>query len=188
MNIETKELDINNLELLREALNMLNRTQGDGLFNENYLIKKANSSDAIILCAFLNNKLASVGGAEIISNFDYYKPFESNIAERLKDKKVGSLCTLCVREDLQGKGIGQMMTRKRLDWLENRGCDLVIGVSWASGLSHTSNRVFEKFGFHKIKEVKEFYKEDAIKHPFNCPGCKTQPCICSAALYEYNFK
>ncbi len=188
MNLEITELDVNNLELLKEALNMMNRTQGEGLFNEYYLIKKANSSDAIILCAFLNNKLVSVGGAEIIDNFEYYKPFENNIVERLKGKKVGSLSTLCVREDLQGKGIGQTMIKKYLDWLKNRRCDLVLGVSWSSGLSHTSNRVFQKLGFRAIKEVKEFYKEDAIKHPFDCPGCKTQPCVCAAVLYEYHFK
>lgn len=188
MNIEIKELDSSNLDLLNESLNMMNRTQGEGLFNQDYLIKKANSTEAIVLCAFLQKKLVGVGCAEIINNLDYYKPFENNIAERLKNKKVGSLCSLCVNEDLQGKGIGQTITKKCLDWLKNKGCDLVLGVSWISGLSHTSNRVFQKIGFKPIKEVKEFYKNDSIKHPFNCPGCKTQPCTCSATLYEYHFK
>lgn len=188
MNIEITELDINNLELLKEALNMMNRTQGEGLFNEDYLIKKANSIDAIVLCAFLKNKLVGVGCAEIINDLDYYKPFDNNIVEKLKSKKIGSLSSLSVHEDFQGKGIGQIIANKCLTWFKNKGCDLVLGLSWVSGLTHTSNRVFQKIGFRAIKEVKEFYKEWAIKHPFNCPGCKTQPCICSAVLYEYRFK
>ncbi|MCX6113475.1 MAG: GNAT family N-acetyltransferase [Proteobacteria bacterium] len=187
MNIEIVELDINNLELLKESLNIMNRTQGDGLFNEDYLVKKARSTDGVVLCAFLKNKLVGVGCAELINDLDYYKPFDNNIVERLKNKKVGSLCSLSVHEDFQGKGIGQMIARKCLDWLKSRGCDLVLGLSWVSGLPHTSNRVFQKIGFQVIKEVKEFYKEGATKHPFNCPGCKTQPCICSAVLYEYHF-
>ena len=105
MNIEITELDVNNLELLKEALNMMNKTQGEGLFNEDYLIKKANSSDAIVLCAFLNNKLVSVGAAEIISNFDYYKPFENNIAERLKEKKAGDLTEEDIKELRKGLNI-----------------------------------------------------------------------------------
>ena len=184
--IEITKLDINNLELLKESLDMMNRTQGEDLFDNAYLTRRANSKGAIVLCAFLKNQLVGVGCAELIDNLGYYKPFDNKIAERLKNKKIGSICSLCVLENLQGKGIGQTITQKCLDWLKEKGCDLVLGVSWVSGLTHTSNRVFQKIGFREIKEVKEFYKEGSIKHPFNCPGCKTQPCICSAVLYEYH--
>ena len=186
-NIIIKEIDINETELLRSALAMMNRTQGDSLFSMSYLTSKIESKDALALGAFINEELISVGCAELISNYSYYTPFEAGIAERLKDKTVGSLCTLCVREDYQGKGIGQLVSKKRIQWLEQRGCDFILGVSWKSGLKHTSNRVFEKMGFELINTVDEFFKEDAIKYPFNCPGCKVHPCLCSAALYQFHF-
>ena len=186
--IKIIELDINNLELLKECLDMMNRTQGQGLFDRDYLINKANSKGAIVLCAFLNKQLIGVGGAEIIDNLDYYRPFDNKIAERLKDKKIGSLCTLCVHEHFQGKGFGQQITRKRIDWLVSQGCDVILGISWVSGLPHTSDRVFQKMGFQKVQEVKEFFKEGAIKAPFDCPGCRVQPCTCSAILYECDLK
>ena len=72
-----------------------------------------------------------------------------------------------------------------MNWLENQGCGLVLGVSWASGLPHTSNRVFEKLEFRAVNSVKQFYREGAIEHPFECPGCKIRPCEYSAILYDY---
>ncbi|OUR93532.1 hypothetical protein A9Q84_18860 [Halobacteriovorax marinus] len=185
-NIEIKELHSQDTKILEEALILMNRTQGDGLFNMNYLVSRIERQDALALGAFVDGDLVSVGCAEMITEFSYYVPFEENILERLKGHKVGSLCTLCVREDFQGKGIGQLISKRRMDWLKNNKCNLILGISWLSGLSHTSDRVFNKLGFHLISDVDEFFKESAIKYPFNCPGCHTQPCKCSAALYQYD--
>lgn len=185
--IKIQTLDLENIPVLKEALDMMNRTQGDGIFQMNYLTSKIERKDALVLGAFINGELISVGGAEIISDLGYYVPFEQGIQERLRNQKVGSLCTLCVREDFQGKGIGQAMSTERLNWLKDQNCQYVVGVSWLNGLQNTSDRVFQKLGFQLINEVKEFYKESAIKYPFVCPGCKNQPCLCSAALYQYMF-
>jgi len=168
-----------------EALDLLKRTQGIGLFS---LIKRTNNPKAHTLCAFTDKKLIAVACAEIIDDFDFYKPFDPSITEKLKDRKVGSLCTLSVHENFQGKGIGQTLTKQRMAWLESQGCELVLGISWVSGLPHTSKRIFDKLGFRAVKEVKEFYKEIATQHPFDCPGCKHQPCVCSAIFYDYHFQ
>lgn len=188
MNIEIRELDTTNARLLSDSLAMLNRTQGEGLFKESYLTDMNNNPHGLTLCGFLDDKLVSVGCSEIIDDFKYYTSFDSDIVERFQNKKIGSLSTLCVREDLQGKGIGQLLTKKRMQWLQSQKCDLVIGISWVSGLAHTSKRVFEKLDFKAVKEVPDFFKAGALKHPFDCPGCKSHPCACSAILYEYSFK
>jgi len=185
--IEIKTLDSKNVELLDQSIMLLNRTQGKGLFNKDYLLKKSSNSEAISLAIFIENRLISVGCAELINKFDFYKPFDDKISKRLQNKTVGSLCTLSVHEDYQGKGIGQIVTKKRMDWLKNKKCDLVFGVSWVSGLRNTSDRVFEKLGFRAVNKVEAFFKETSIKRPFECPGCKAQPCRCSAILYEYHF-
>lgn len=185
--IKIRKINAENSSELKEALAMMNRTQGVGLFNSSYLTNKIESQNAIALGAFDSNELLAVGCAELINDFSYYIPFDENISLKMKNQKVGSLCTLCVREDLQGKGIGQLLSQWRMKWLKEEGCFVVLGVSWASGLMHTSDRVFKKLGFEPVKEVKEFFKASAEKYPFQCPGCRTQPCICSATLYLYNF-
>jgi ribosomal protein S18 acetylase RimI-like enzyme len=188
MNVVITELNLNDSRVIGESLKLLNRTQGQGLFRSEYLTEKASSSEALVLVGFIDDRLVSVGCAEIIKEFDCYKRFDASIGERMNGSKVGSLCTLSVHEDHQGRGLGQKMTSQRMGWLEDHGCDLVLGVSWVSGLIHTSNRVFEKFGFRAVSEVNEFYREDAEMHPFDCPGCKVQPCECSAILYDYDLK
>ena len=67
--------------------------------------------------------------------------------------------------------------------MASQKCDLVLGVSWVSVLSHTSDRVFDRLGFQPVNEVPRFYQESAITHPFDCPGCKVRPCACAAILY-----
>ena len=182
--VKIRELFSDSLGTLESALVLMNRTQGEGLFNLQYLNGVIEGKTSVAFGGFIDDGVISVGCAEILSDFDYYLPFEPEISNRLKSHKVGSLCTLCVEERFQGKGIGQKMIKKRLAWLKERECSLVLGVSWLSGLSNTSDRVFIKSGFHKVNQVDRFFEASAIKQPFDCPGCFTQPCKCAAALYE----
>jgi ribosomal protein S18 acetylase RimI-like enzyme len=184
MNFKIVELEHDDPLVIDEALRLLNRTQGQGLFSREYLIEKVNSPEALVLVGFIGDRLVSAGCAEIVKDFDYYRPFDASIGDRIGGNRVGSLCTLSVHEDFQGHKLGQQVSKQRMSWLEGQGCDLVIGVSWVSGLPHTSNRVFEKLGFRAVNQVKRFYQEGAVEHPFQCPGCRVQPCGCSAILYE----
>lgn len=184
MELQIAELEPDDLALVAEALDLLNRTQGQGLFSSDYLTSKALADDALVVVGYMEQRLISLGCAEIIEDFDYYLPFDPKIEKRFMDAKVGSLCASSVHEDFQGRGIGQQITTQRMSWLVAEGCDVVVGVSWVSGLPHTSNRVFEKLGFSPVAEVEGFYTKGAIEHPFDCPGCRVQPCECAAILYE----
>ena len=182
------ELSESDSAIIDVALDLMNRTQGQGLFGDSYLRKKISRSDAAVFIGRIGDEFVAVGCVEVIEDFGYYKPFDPNIAGTLQGKKVGSLCCLSVREELQRKGIGQALTKCRLRWLTAQGCDFALGVSWLSSLAHTSKRLFEKQGFEAMGEVEEFYKQDAIKHPFDCPGCQRQPCECSAILFGYDLE
>jgi GNAT superfamily N-acetyltransferase len=166
-----------------DALELLNRTQGRDLFGPGYMDKRTTSPSTYVVGAFLNDILVGLGVAELIDNLDYYRPFQPSICEDLRGKKVGSLATLCVTETLQGKGIGQKITQRRLEWLQGKNCDIILGVSWVSGLSHTSNRVFDKLGFTAVNKVDQFYRQSSLEHPFICPQCGVPPCKCAAILY-----
>jgi ribosomal protein S18 acetylase RimI-like enzyme len=140
-NLEILEITNVNEKEIADALEIMNRTQGEGLFNRHYLESKILDNDSLVLFVLKCNEVIGVGCAEIINKFDYYTSFDSEISTRLKDKVVGSLCTSCVKEEFQGQGIGQEVARKRMKWLSGKGCDSVLGISWQSGLANTSDRV-----------------------------------------------
>ena len=184
MNLRISEIKSTSDPVIDEAIRLLNRTQGDGLYDRTYLEEKITSKNAYFIVAHEGEKLVSAGGAILLENFDFYKPFDANIDVRMAGKRVGCLNTLSVVETHQGKGIGQQMGRIRLNWLKSQGCDTVVGISWVSGLENTSDRVFEKLGFRRVSFVPEFFRHAMSYISFSCPGCHNQPCLCSAVLYE----
>jgi ribosomal protein S18 acetylase RimI-like enzyme len=179
--------------LFTEAIELLNRTQGRNLFDSNYLDIKTKDQNSIVLGAFNNNQLLGIGVAQVINDFKFYSPFDPQITNELQNTKVGSLTTLAILESHQGQGIGKKITVDRLNWLKEQGCKVIIGLSWVSGLKHTSDRIFEKMGFRAIKKIDQFFKESSIQKPFDCPGCLSKPCTCAGIMYrldlraEYNF-
>lgn len=172
--------------LFVEMLDLLNRTQGRDLFAVDYLDERVAEGDIAVFAAFLQNQVVGVGIAQIITKFDYYLPFVPDIDRELRHKIVGSFATLAVAEGVQGQGIGQQLSRLRREWLTSKNCEVILGVSWVSGLAHTSDRVFEKSGFYAVKRVDNFYYESSLKQPFICPGCGEPPCTCAAILYRWD--
>jgi len=171
-------------QLFPAALELLNRTQGRDIFGPQYMSERTNDPRSLVLGAFAGTELVGVGVAQLLSDFEYYQPFDPKISSELKGKTVGSFSTLCVHERFRGKGLGKRLSQRRLEWLRERKCQVILGVSWISGLPHTSDRVFEAIGFKAVKAVSNFYRDSSLKHPFSCPGCEKSPCICSAVLYR----
>jgi GNAT superfamily N-acetyltransferase len=184
--VECRQLTLDDESIFVDALELMNRTQGRDLFKSGYLNKHAQSKNSFIVGAFLNDQLIGLGISEILEDLSYYIPFDHQIVQKLKNKKIGSFSTLCVHEDLQGKGVGQKLSQLRLSWLKRQNCEVVLGVSWVSGFPHTSHRVFSKSGFSPVTTVKNFYRRHSLNQPFDCPGCHSHPCTCPAILYRLN--
>lgn len=141
-----------------------------------------------MLAAFHEQRLVGVSVVELLKNFDYYLPFDPKIAQELEGKIVAQFTTLSILESYQGKGVGQLLSRKRMEWGARQKCDVVVGVSWVSGLAHTSNRTFEKAGFRAVKRLTDFYGKSSLEKPFDCPGCHKIPCVCEAIFYRFDSK
>ncbi|MFN8369591.1 MAG: GNAT family N-acetyltransferase [Bacteriovoracaceae bacterium] len=183
-----RKLEVADQIYFAEATELLNRTQGRNLFDANYLDIKAKDQNSIVVAAFYENQLVGVGVSEIINDLKFYIPFDSQITDELKNIKVGSLTTLAILESHQGQGIGKKITKKRLEWLKEQGCKVIVGLSWVSGLKHTSDRVFEKMGFKAVKKIDKFFWESSIQKPFDCPGCLSAPCACAGIMYRLDLK
>lgn len=184
MNIEITEITSPRDPIIEEVLLLLNRTQGEGLFDRNYLAQKIESPDAYVVIGRIDGGLVAAGSAMIVDDLKFYQAFDSDIDAKLAGKRVGSFNTLSVLESHQGKGIGQMISRERLRWLDSKNCEVILGISWVSGLKNTSDRVFRKLGFRQVAEVPNFFQKGSAYQSFICPGCGNKPCTCSAILFE----
>jgi GNAT superfamily N-acetyltransferase len=172
--------------LFTECLALVDRTQGKGIFTLDYFERCASDSDKLLLLALIDGSLVGVAGARVLpqDGFDYYLPFGREvILDLLQHHRVGLMSTASVVEPLQGQGIGQELTRRRIQWMSDAGCTAQIAVSWESGLAHTSDRVFAKLGFKRLSQVKGFYGEDSVQRGWICPVCGPPPCRCSASFY-----
>lgn len=186
MTYPIQELTITDQACFDEALDLLNRTQGVGLFKMDYLTKSIEDPDSYVTAIFDENKIIAISIAKVIDEFSFYEPFVPDISETLAKKTVGSFSTLCVSEEYQGKGLGMRLSLERLRWLKERNCEVIVGVSWVSGKENNSARLFEKVGFEKVKQVDDFFYESSLKNPFICPSCGNPPCKCPAILYRLN--
>lgn len=182
--MEIRQLTSADSAFFSEGTELLNRTQGRDLFPDDYLEKRTSEADSFVVGVFQDSRLISVGVAQIITSFEFYLPFDSNIVQDLQNKRVGSFSTLCVHENFQAKGIGQKVSKLRMEWIKKQHCEVVLGISWVSGKTNTSDRVFEKVGFKAVSRVENFFVDGSFKKAFICPTCGEPPCKCAAILYR----
>jgi GNAT superfamily N-acetyltransferase len=182
--VRIEQLTLKDESRFPEALELLNRLQGRGIFPGHYLHERARDPRSHIVAAFNGEKMVAAAVGEVLSRFDYYTAFGEEAVADFPLRRVGTLMTMSVHEDFQGQGLGQRLGRARLEWLQAQGCQMIIGVSWVSGQRHTSNRVFEKLGFRAVARRDDFYQKVSLERGFICPACGGPPCQCPAILYR----
>jgi GNAT superfamily N-acetyltransferase len=165
------------------ASRVLDDALGQGSFSPSKVEKLARDPDHHLLGARLQGELVAVASACLVSESGhaFYQRFGSG-AQALTGRRVGSLHASAVLPALRGKGVGSALMRARLALLQQRGCDYVVGISWLSGLAHTSEPVFVKHGFTCLGHSGELFTMLSSEQGFGCPVCG-HPYRCSAALY-----
>jgi GNAT superfamily N-acetyltransferase len=110
--LTARQLSPADIGLAPLTVELLNRTQGQGLYDLSYLERRLGNPECYVVAAFT---------------------------------------TLSVLESRQGQGIGQLLSRRRLEWLAKREFEVVLGVSWVSGLAHIpAQRLYESIGYERI--------------------------------------
>lgn len=181
--IEFKEVSTYSDQLCTEWVSLMERTQGTNVVSKGYFENAVTDPNSFCICAFDDGVFVGSAVATLIHEFDFYLPFGTDIVEKMKSSRVGSMSIMGIHESYQGKGLGQKLSQKRLEWLKSHNCNLVVGISWVSGLAHTSNRVFEKTGFTAYNKLDGFFREWSEKRNLICPVCGNPPCNCPAILY-----
>lgn len=166
---------------LGQARAILDESLGAGTYAPGALTA---DPDYYMIAAWSGDLMVGVAGARLLSPqaWTYYAPFGGEVRALFEKGPVGSLETSAVRAEHRGRGIGSGLAAARLDWLRQRGCSQVVGVSWLSGLSHGSARVFERHGFRRLSTAAQFYRASSEQDGWPCSVCG-QPCLCPAALY-----
>lgn len=171
--------------LFAAGVALLNDAQGSNLFTVTYLDERTARDDSAVWVALMEDTVVGIGVAQLVTEFEFYLPFDATIRIELADKIVGGFSTLAFVPAWRGKGLGQEISRQRLAWLRERGCQVILGISWVSGLGHTSDRVFDKMGFRAVKRLDNFFVEWSLNKPdFVCPVCGAPPCRCAAIFYR----
>jgi len=181
-----RPLHLNDQTLFPEALEILNRLQGRGLFPPHYLADRARDPESFIVAAFDGELLVGAAVAQVLANLDYQRAFGEDVIAELQNRRVGYLATMAVHEEYHRRGLGRRMSEARLEWLSEKNCEVVLGVSWVSGLKGISAPVFEHLGFTAVARREDFYVNGSIARGFVCPACGGPPCRCPAILYRKN--
>lgn len=86
----------------------------------------------------------------------------------------------CVREDMEGRGIGSAFYERRLAEMVDRGVRQAFGIAWHRPHTVDSRALFEKYGFERLVTVETYYMRTGDRP--HCPDC-TGPCRCTASLF-----
>lgn len=182
--IEFVKADATHAPLFPSCHALVNRTQGENLVTADYFAKATSNPEQFLVLALLKGELIGVASARQLSSdrFAYYAPFGKKVVELFQRHRVGSMDSASVQEQWQGQGIGSELGRRRVAWLESVGCNAIVGISWESGLPHTSERVFLRLGFERFARVPDFYIAMSLERGMICPVCGPPPCHCAASL------
>ncbi|MEO5803594.1 MAG: GNAT family N-acetyltransferase, partial [Verrucomicrobiota bacterium] len=183
--IEFVKADASHASFFPVCRALVDRTQGKNVFPADYYTQCIANPDQLLLLALLKGELVGVASARRLPSDGsaYYAPFGNEAVELFRQHRVGSMESASVEESWQGHGVGRELGRRRVAWLEEMGCDVIVGIAWESGSPHTSDRVFLRLGFEPLARVQDFYVNISVQRGFICPVCGPPPCRCSASLF-----
>lgn len=111
------------------------------------------------------------------------------------DYVVGIIDAVCVSSPYRGSGYGAMLTHNVLRRMTRHGVNRVeIMLKAARDLMEDvpglpmmgSERFLFDLGFKKIAYLDEYWHEDSIDWPYECPVCRSRPDTCTGVLMAVN--
>lgn len=113
-------------------------------------------------------------------------PGFERIATRLlqlapRAQRFGLLENVGVEPAQRHRGFAAALTEARLDWLRERGVELVYTFAWHTPEGVAARPTLERAGFRALEELPDFYLEDGLRNGYTCPWHGAR-CRCSALL------
>lgn len=145
--------------------------------------------DFIKLQASIGKKIVGFITAKELSKEELFNKLPILKSKKLKQfeiiEKIAYIGSVATDPKFEGLGVATELFKEALKELQKKNT-MVIMTGWKSSEGLNINNIANKFGFEKILEVEEYWKEDSIKNQYDCPVCKN-PCLCSAIVYVKHF-
>lgn len=145
-----------------ENLNLL-------LTTKNYKLWIAEQKGKVVATAAAE-VLSATESQFLLDSIGYPSVFGKSIA-------VGTFHCLVTDPDVRGQGIATLLTKTRINWLQERSVDLIVCLSWKHD-GDTSERLLTACGFSEFKQIAQYWKN---VHNVNAPCIVCGPhCECVA--------
>jgi GNAT superfamily N-acetyltransferase len=115
-----------------------------------------------------------------------YECFGQRAIEFMTGQALGWFQLLAVDPEYRKSGIGKALALEQVQWLKQSGCNCLMGTSWQNGSQDNSRHLFEKAGFEKLGESREFLRKQSQETGYLCYVCGG-PCQCNSILYGLRF-
>lgn len=111
-------------------------------------------------------------------------PHGSEAALRESDASgtLGVIQTICVVEDLRGRGVARSLVLEAEAKLTRHGPTDVLAPAWAFGGKAPAQRMLDGLGYSKLLTVPRYWAQECDDGRFRCP-CRTSECVCDMALF-----
>jgi GNAT superfamily N-acetyltransferase len=166
---------------------LLNSELGLGMYSEARLREDLADPDARVLGVADGAKLlaASVSRLLVAEDVDYYTAFGPAAVEVFARGPVGSFEAVAVDPQARRRGLGSDLLQASLRWMELRGCQEAVAVSWISGRASSAG-LFARAGFTAGLTIRDFYLEESRRDGWTCPVC-LGPCRCAGQFVHLHF-
>ena len=104
-------------------------------------------------------------------------------AQIKQEELLGILKTSVVRPDRQGHGIGDLMVKHRIKWLQEQGVQTIKSYAWFVDGVVPAQKMLMNNGFEPRDDIRGYWNKDHNK-AFPCKICG-ENCNCVARIFEY---
>ena len=164
--------------MLSAVAEIASMTLGSAFVDEEILKNDIN------LCAMIDTEIVAYATTKYIGS-EYLKKIlhDKELKELEAEKQVGYIDSIAVNENYAGKGIGTLLLKSTLLKLKQDNINYAIMAAWRNGTEVNIKALALREGFKEEFEIENFWKEDSIKHNFDCTACGKPPCLCSAVIF-----
>lgn len=165
------------------VLQIAEKQLGQAYIDTNDLLAPGN----IAIRAYVDGKNIGFCTGKVISKQDAYAKVpqlaELNLKQLELVDTVGLVASVATDPKFTGRGVGSALVSHCIQELARRDIDVFMMTGWKSSRGVHIGSIAENHGFEKVLEVREFWKEDSVRHGYECPACGRPPCLCSAIVY-----
>lgn len=98
--------------------------------------------------------------------------------------KICVLKTIAVKSRYKNQGGGSALVQEVLKYAAKKNAAYITTIAWKENNKINLAGILTRNGFHKVRELPNYWKEESMQNAYYCPLCHEPPCICTAVIFE----